>query len=146
MAIGVNWAEIWKPVWAAVWTFEPPIPPEPEPPPVVGTGAAGRGTRYIAYINGKRHLGSYFEIRRLIEEVALREAKKDVKNATRQEKRVRIVIEAGKPAAKTNDRPAQKDASGIPLQREMRDHYLHAYTLAKIQLENDEDDALALLL
>lgn len=145
MAIGANWAEIWKPVWKAVWTQEPAIPPEPEPLPPVSTGAPGGGRRYVAYINGKRHLGTLPQIQATIDAFAKTQAKKAVEQRV-EPKKPRIVVEFVREAKALPKSVPYEQPQALNIQAVIRDNYLAAYVRAKIELENEEDDILSLIL
>lgn len=107
-------------------------------------GAAGRAYRYVAFINGKRYVGTLPEIEELVEEFAEEQAKQAIAKA-KAPKKPRIVVEAGKDVPKRGMAPAQAE-SVLPIQAQIRDHYLRAYIQAMQELEQDEEDAILALL
>lgn len=116
-----------------------PIPP---PAPPTTTGAPGGRRPFIAHINGKRVMGSYADLRRLIEQLAEEQAEKEVVQ-DKPAKRVRVVVEAGRPVAKQPDAPK---AEVIQVQADMRQVYSIAYARAKLKLQNEQDDEESLLM
>lgn len=101
---------------------------------------------YVAYINGKRFVGSYWDIRRLIEEYADTQAEKAVKQDS-DPKKPRIVVQPGKPLTKAD--PVVTKEYGLEVQADIRRLYQTAYAKAKLhyqQIQDDEEDALMVLL
>lgn len=115
--------------------------------PAQSQGAPGPSHRFIAYISGKRVVGSYWEIRRLVEELAEERAEKDVAKP-KPAKKPRIVVQPGKPVAESNAGNIQSisDTEGLEIQEEIRNTYHIAYVKAKLRAEQDEEDTLMVLL
>ena len=109
---------------------------------ISGGGVPGIVVPYVCYINGKRHVGTYWEIKRLIEEFAEEEAEKAIAEA-KKPKKARIVVHAGKDIPKVA-KPTEEQV--LSVQAEIRDYYLKAYAQALIHAENEEEDELLLML
>ena len=110
-------------------------------PSAIGGGAPG-ARPWVAYINGHRVAGSYWDIKRWIEELAEEQAEKEVIR-DKAPKRARIVIDAGKKLPQL-DRHTETEA--LAVQRDIRQVYSLAYAKAKLRLEQDRDEEESILL
>lgn len=105
-------------------------------------GVPGDARLWVAMVNGRRVVGSYWDIRRAIEEMAEENAAKDMPLA--KPRRTRIVVQPGRAVERVEapiPEPVAKD-----IQQKVRDLYQVAYARAKLQLEEDDEETLALLL
>lgn len=110
-------------------------------PPGTQASAGGRNRRpkYVAYINGKRHVGESDYIQRVIEEFAETQAQKTVTKAKKLAK-PRIVIR-DKPI-KGQEKPTAEAIEAV--QEQANDWYAEAYrdSVAEYQAEIDDEEAL----
>lgn len=105
------------------------------------TGAPG-GRPWIAYINGRRVVGDYWQIKAMIEELAEENAEEEAEGE-KPVKKPRIVVQPGKEVSA----PAIPQVQGKQIQAEIRQAYNIAYAKAKLALEQeDEEEALMMIL
>lgn len=138
---------------AALYPFRPhdaiqPIqPPDDTRPVFLGRG---RPHNYVAFINGKRIVGDLGYIQQVIQEFAQQQAVKAVQQAKKP--KTRIIIQGRKldeAQQETRQKPRQ-DASEAPeallVQAQLRSYYDTAYARYLLELEQDDEDALIMLL
>jgi hypothetical protein len=114
-------------------------------------GVPGRVHNYVALINGRRVYGTYWDILRAVQDFAEEEAERQAALSLEKPRRVRIVVQPGKEIPATAQNTGQT-SSALPesaakeIQQKVRDLYQTAYVKAKQQIEDDEEEAFALML
>lgn len=102
---------------------------------------------WVAMVNGKRIVGSYWDIQRAIYEMAEEYAEEQAEAPLAKPRRVRIVIQPGKAVAPKTPVPTQipmPREEVMRVQKQVRDFYKEAFEAAMRKIEEEEEDALLL--
>lgn len=118
-------------------------PPGPNPAVVQG-GAPGHRHRYVAYINGQQVVGDLVYIQAVVNAFAQKQAIAAISKA--KAPKTRIIVQAGKKLSQAKSPEAMPEAVTLQVQAQVRDLYQTAYAKYLLELEQDEEDALMLLL
>jgi len=110
----------------------------------VRSGVPGHRHRYVAYINGQQVVGDLDYINAVVEAFAEKQAIAAITKA--KTPKTRIVVQAGKKLSQAKSPEAMPEAVTLQVQAQVRDLYQTAYAKYLLELEQDEEDALMLLL
>ena len=134
--------QAWIASGALLPSAAPVVPVVPVAPTVFGGPA--KQHLLIVYIDGRRYVGTYEQIRKLVEDFAQAQAERAVEQK-KEPSKPRIVVYAGREQKSIPRSTISNQIEIRAIQTQMRDEYLTQYAIAKLQAEiDDENDFLML--